>query len=971
MKKIVLIPAVGSARHLNDCVKSVLEHKPSPAQVLVVLGEEAADLPDDKRIATLRAPEARTFAAACNAGFRACLEGGHDDAVVVVVDGHCEAEEVDWLQKLTDPLEKDAATTVTGSFAQTTKGAYLYEGSQLVPPLFYGLNQDQFRAAAGKLFPEQPDYVAGYCLAIRLPALRKTGSMDEAFGSGHFEFSDFWTRAEQSGCKTQFVAGLPFRYHPNGARPADSFQAALRYECNRLRFVFKHVDGDSLEHRFWPAERMQIPHRVARGTSRPLEDAYSRMLLDLPDLAAADPRMLRHMGVLKMRLEEMRSAIAVNNAPAPSHSAPPPAERRYHGSNDLSPLPVATVRTVEATRRIPFTTGGRPPVSIIILTWNGLDYTKRCLDSLRDMTKGVDYHVVVVDNKSTDGTPEWLQTVDWVKLIRNETNEGYVRGNNRGMRAIPADHDIVLLNNDIRIIQENWLERLRDAANDHPDYGVLGCKMLWPDGRLLHTGTVMPLNNYWGFQIGSNEENINQYPGINEVEGVVGACMYIRRDARKVVGMLDEDFFSYFEDTDYCLRAWKCGYKVVCVNDVSMIHYQGVSSTENKANWSDMFKTSQETFVGKWEEELKGRFTRRLMWHSMITPPTGYAMSSRELILALDRAGVDMSYSFLLGTDVSEGNSGDPRLEQLRSRPKSNKLPQVLYSQCDLFHKNAGSYKFGYSMLETTGIPKDWVEQANEMDEVWVPSQFNKQTFEASGVKRPIHVIPLGINTDYYHPGIRGYRTSPRYTFLSVFEWGERKAPEKLLRAFTRAFTDKDDVLLLLKVLNVDTSRSLRREIDALDLPANAPPIAILHNNIIKSYQMASLYRSADCFVLPTRGEGWGMPILEAMACGLPVIATNWSAQTDFMNETNAYPLKIKGLIPAVAKCPYYKGFDWSDPDEEHLAHLMRHVYEHQDEAREIGKRAVEDAASKWTWNHAAAKIIERLDQIPGGKVQS
>ena len=147
----------------------------------------------------------------------------------------------------------------------------------------------------------------------------------------------------------------------------------------------------------------------------------------------------------------------------------------------------------------------------------------------------------------------------------------------------------------------------------------------------------------------------------------------------------------------------------------------------------------------------------------------------------------------------------------------------------------------------------------------------------------------------------------------------------------------------------------------------NSPPIALLHNNIIKSYQMASLYRSADCFVLPTRGEGWGMPILEAMACGLPAIATNWSAQMEFMNERNSYLLKSKGLIPAVAKCPYYKGFEWADPDPEHLAHLMRHVYEHQDEAREIGKRAAEDAARLWTWDHAAAKIIERLDQIPGG----
>ena len=164
----------------------------------------------------------------------------------------------------------------------------------------------------------------------------------------------------------------------------------------------------------------------------------------------------------------------------------------------------------------------------------------------------------------------------------------------------------------------------------------------------------------------------------------------------------------------------------------------------------------------------------------------------------------------------------------------------------------------------------------------------------------------------------------------------------------------------------------IHRPLKEIDIPSSPTLVGIWTEScFMATCRMVSLARSDDCFVMPTRGEGWGLPIIEAMACGLPVIATNWSAQTDFMNETNAYPLKIKGLIPAVAKCPYYKGFDWSDPDEEHLAHLMRHVYEHQDEAREIGKRAVEDAASKWTWSHAAAKIIERLDQIPGGKVPS
>ena len=609
-------------------------------------------------------------------------------------------------------------------------------------------------------------------------------------------------------------------------------------------------------------------------------------------------------------------------------------------------------------------------IAIVILTWNGLELTRRCLTSLQLPMLPENVHVIVVDNGSSDGTPEYVRSLHRVTLIENGKNLGYAKAVNIGTRAAPTDADIVLLNNDVELIEPDWLERLATTANSDPKIGVVGVKIVRDDGSLQHCGAYLPMDTMWGQQLGGGEVDIGQYSGIHDCESVVFACAYVKRATLEAVGLLSEDFFAYFEDTDYCLRTSLAGLRVVVCGDIRVKHSENSSTKVNKVSHSDIFLASQETFRKKWGKHLaETRYTQSIDWHSIINFPSGYAGSSRSFVESLDRHGISVRYRYVYGPGtvfpVQEPEHSDSYIvNMVRAREFGQAPVQVVYAQGDVFQKNTGKYKIGFTMLEVDGLPPEWVRQANLMDEVWVPSSFNEHTFRSSGVTVPIRVVPLGVDPAYFSPKIRNKKAGEEFTFLSVFEWGSRKAPDVLLRAFSDEFDVKEPVRLLCKANNFDPGVNIREEITKLALRKNGGRIVIAENQILQQYELGVLYRSADCFVLPTRGEGWGMPILEAMACGLPVIATKWSSQSDFMTSENSLPLDIDGLVPAVAKCPYYDGFRWAQPSYEHLRMLMRWVFEHREDASEIGARAAHDAASFWTWNHSASRICDLVKNI-------
>lgn len=241
------------------------------------------------------------------------------------------------------------------------------------------------------------------------------------------------------------------------------------------------------------------------------------------------------------------------------------------------------------------TVDSKPDLSVVIVSWNVKEQLKACLQSLYAHTQQVSFDVFVVDNASQDGSPEMIEAeFPKVQLLRNEMNVGFAGANNQAI-TLSKGRYVLLLNPDT-FLHDDALSRMVSFLDHHLGIGVLGCKLLTTEGKIdLHCARGFPTLlgdlfeltklSYWfphsrvfgGYLMTYWDHGDNR-----EVDALSGACLMFRRTAMEQIGLLDENFFLYGEDVDFCYRFKKTGWKVFYYSEAKIVHLGSQSTQQLK-----------------------------------------------------------------------------------------------------------------------------------------------------------------------------------------------------------------------------------------------------------------------------------------------------------------------------------------------------------------------------------------------------
>lgn len=365
-----------------------------------------------------------------------------------------------------------------------------------------------------------------------------------------------------------------------------------------------------------------------------------------------------------------------------------------------------------------------------------------------------------------------------------------------------------------------------------------------------------------------------------------------------------------------------------------------------------------------------------IRWVAPVFDESGYGEACRNYIAALASTGFPITTRAISFGEPSAdyGLPGQVSMRTLNLGHQS--AVNLVYSPPNFFHdhKDPAAYNIGMFVWEMSRLPDEWVAACNQMHEIWVPCEWNAKVAVSSGVRVPVKVFGHCIAPEEYESvaPINIPNLDPSiYKFYSIFQWSARKNPQGLLRAYLRTFTSKDPVILIMKTYGQkytgNEEKKVRAEIDAIrrEVGGSQPKLLLITKMLSKS-QVLAIHKLCDCFFLPHRAEGWGLPHFEACMSGKPVITTNYGGNLEFTKPAHSY------LVPSrqvpVSGMEWFKWFTpdmtWAEADMDACMSALRHVYENKAEAAAKGERAREYVTKTFNWLTIGNAMKARIQEI-------
>jgi GT2 family glycosyltransferase len=519
------------------------------------------------------------------------------------------------------------------------------------------------------------------------------------------------------------------------------------------------------------------------------------------------------------------------------------------------------------------------PVDVVVPSYRDAERVAALAASIRATVPRGLARVIVADDASGPEHLAALRAIEGIEVVAGERNEGFAANVNRGLRATDPARDVVVLNSDVEA-RPGWLACLQYAASQEDDVGIVGARLLYPDGRIQFAGTARNRGAPQWFDHRYRFKPADWGPAVlsGPVLAVTGACMYVRRELIERIGLLDERYPMAYEDVDWCLRAWQAGLRVVYYPAACLVHHESVTRGREVG---ERERASQAAFWERWVEFFDAREVRtpegrlRVVY---VTEDTGVGGGHRDIFEHLNRLAAR-------GHEVALYTLGEPP---------------------EWFELRVPVHCFElYDELIDALAPLDAVKVAtwwNTAAPVWRASVLR-------GV--PVYFVQ-DIETSYYpddesvrHAVIDSYR--PEFHYMTISGWNRERLRELGLDAELippgidldtfRVRPDvprRADVVLALGrsnplknlPLTVAAWRALPEPRPQLCLFGIEPELAtdpgMRYVQSPSDEQVAELLAQATVLVQTSTHEGFCLPPLESMATGGAVVCTDAHGNRDF-----------------------------------------------------------------------------------------